>query len=50
MQAMLSCDEFIGFLRGNIFKYNWRYKMKNGIEDLKKAKFYQEKLIEIEGK
>lgn len=49
MQAMLSRDEFIGFLRGNIFKYNWRYKMKNGIEDLKKAKFYQEKLIEVDG-
>lgn len=50
MQAMLSKDEFIGFLRGNVFKYNWRYKLKNGIEDLKKAKFYQDKLIEVESK
>lgn len=48
MQAMLSKDEFIGYLRGNIFKYNWRYKLKNGIEDLKKAQWYQAKLIEVE--
>ena len=30
----------------NIIKYVWRYKGKNGIEDLKKAKWYLEKLIE----
>lgn len=48
MQAMLSKEEFIGYLRGNIFKYNWRYKLKNGIEDLKKAQWYQAKLIEVE--
>lgn len=48
MQAMLERDEFIGYLRGNIFKYQWRYKHKNGIEDLKKAQWYQNKLIEVE--
>lgn len=50
MQAMLSRDEFIGYLRGNIFKYQWRYKLKNGVEDLKKARWYQNKLIEVESK
>lgn len=50
MQAMLSRDEFIGYLRGNIFKYQWRYKLKNGVEDLKKAQWYQNKLIEVESK
>ena len=49
MEAMLSKEEFIGYLRGNIFKYQWRYKQKNGIEDLKKAQWYQSKLIEKEG-
>ena len=49
MEAMLSKEEFIGYLRGNIFKYQWRYKQKNGIEDLKKAQWYQNKLIEKEG-
>ncbi|WP_236273078.1 DUF3310 domain-containing protein [Escherichia coli] len=48
MQAMLSRDEFIGYLRGNIFKYLWRYKLKNGVECLKKAQWYQNKLIEVE--
>ena len=49
MEAMLSPEEFIGYLRGNIFKYQWRYKQKNGSEDLKKAQWYQNKLIEKEG-
>ena len=48
MEAMLSPEEFIGYLRGNIFKYQWRYKQKNGVEDLKKAQWYQNKLIEKE--
>jgi len=35
----------MNFLEGNIIKYVSRYKFKNGVEDLKKAKFYLEKLI-----
>lgn len=38
----------IGYLAGNIIKYVSRYKKKNGIEDLEKAKHYLEKLIEEE--
>lgn len=30
----------------NIIKYLWRYEDKNGIEDVKKAKWYLEKLLE----
>ncbi len=42
-------DQQMNFLEGNIVKYVWRYKEKNGVEDLKKAKIYLEKLIsEIE--
>lgn len=48
MEAMLSPEEFIGYLRGNIFKYTYRYKDKNGLEDLKKAQWYLNKLIEKE--
>lgn len=29
----------------NIIKYLWRYEAKNGLEDVKKAKWYLEKLI-----
>jgi hypothetical protein len=38
----------IGFVQGNILKYIIRYKDKNGIEDLKKAKHYIDLLIEME--
>ena len=36
------------FLEGNIIKYVTRYKNKNGVEDLIKAKKYIDKLIERE--
>ena len=35
---------------GNAIKYLYRWKKKNGIEDLKKAKYYIDKIISIEGK
>jgi len=38
-------DQEMNFLEGNILKYLWRYKEKNGVEDLKKAKVYLDKLI-----
>ena len=33
------------FCLGNVLKYLWRYKHKNGTEDLKKAMWYLERLI-----
>ena len=42
-------EGFEYYLQGNILKYLWRYRYKNGVEDLKKAKWYLEKLIEIKG-
>ena len=39
-------DQNMNFLEGNIIKYVSRYKTKNGIEDLKKARWYLNKLIE----
>jgi hypothetical protein len=38
-------DQEMNFLEGNVLKYIWRYKEKNGIEDLKKARVYLDKLI-----
>ena len=35
----------LGFAEGNIVKYVSRYKTKNGLEDLKKARFYINHLI-----
>ena len=40
----------LGFCAGNVVKYITRYKEKNGIEDLKKAKHYIDLLIELEYK
>jgi hypothetical protein len=40
----------MSFVEGNIVKYVSRWKQKNGIEDLKKAKQYLDKLIDIEEK
>ena len=48
MVSMLTVDEIRGYLRGNSFKYRWRYTHKNGIEDLKKAEWYEKKLLRLE--
>lgn len=47
IRASMTDDEYKGYLKGNIIKYLWRYEWKNGLEDLKKAQFYQNRLIEI---
>ena len=46
--AALTChqDPVAAWLTGQIIKYLWRWPMKNGLEDLKKAKFYLDRLIE----
>jgi len=40
-------EGFKYYLQGNILKYIWRYEYKNGVEDLKKAQWYLNKLIEV---
>ena len=35
------------YLQGNIMKYLWRYRYKNGAEDLKKAQWYLNELIDV---
>ena len=37
------------FSTGNAIKYLYRWKKKNGIEDLKKAKYYIDKIISVNG-
>ena len=36
------------YLQGNVIKYVTRYKDKNGLQDLQKAKHYIDMLIELE--
>ena len=46
IRGMLTHDEYIGYLRGNALKYNWRCRYKGKpIEDLRKARWYEERLI-----
>lgn len=40
----------LGFHASNVVKYVARYKLKGGVEDLKKAEFYIKRLIQLEEK
>ena len=41
-------DQNFNYLEGNIIKYVSRYKAKNGLEDLKKAQWYLNRLTFLE--
>lgn len=41
----ITITEHMGFCLGNAMKYIWRADMKNGLEDLEKAKWYIEREI-----
>lgn len=41
----IQVTEGMDFCLGNVLKYVWRQGKKNGIEDLKKAKWYLERAI-----
>ena len=47
MQAVLTPEEFRGFLKGNIIKYAMRQGKKEGSDDAGKAMHYKYKLDEI---
>ena len=50
IKASMTASEFRGYLKGNAMKYLWRYQFKGGVEDLKKASWYLNRLIkEIAG-
>lgn len=45
LEASMTYEEFIGYLKGCQMKYVWRYRLKGGVEDLKKARWYLDRLI-----
>ena len=46
IEAMLTPEEYIGYLRGNSLKYRWRFRYKqNPLSDLLKAQWYEERLL-----
>lgn len=44
--ATINKPGFEGALVANVIKYLWRYEAKNGIEDVKKAQWYLNELID----
>ena len=46
IEAALGTEGFLAFCRGNIIKYNWRADHKNGNEDLEKARWYAERIVQ----
>ena len=50
IKASMTPDAFMGYLKGNVQKYMWRYEKKvSPAEDLKKAQWYLARLIEEVG-
>ena len=45
IKASMSKLEYEGFLKGNLIKYTWRYRDKGGVQDLRKANWYLDRLI-----
>ena len=48
MEAVMTAEEFVGFLKGNIIKYSLRAGRKDGSDDAGKAKHYMQKLKEVQ--
>jgi len=51
IEASMAPEAYAGYLKGNVMKYLWRYEKKGKpIEDLKKARWYLDRLIQkVEG-
>ena len=47
MEAVLTPEEFRGFLKGNVIKYSMRAGRKEGSDDAGKARHYMQKLKEV---
>lgn len=47
IKAKMSAEQFGGYLWGNVIKYTLRHEEKGGVEDLGKANWYLNKLIEV---
>lgn len=47
MSAVLTPEEFRGYLKGNIIKYSMRAGRKDGSDDAGKAQHYRQKLAEL---
>lgn len=49
IKASLDTAEFLGYCQGNAIKYLWRWRYKGGSEDLRKARWYVERMLSTLG-
>lgn len=40
IKASMTTEAFMGYCKGNVLKYVWRFENKGGVEDLHKAMMY----------
>lgn len=50
IEAALSPEELRGYYKGNIIKYTWRERYKNGDEDISKCGWYTNRLLTIKNR
>lgn len=49
MESVLTHEEFVGYLKGNIIRYAMRQGKKDGTDDSNKARHYAAKLAQVQG-
>ena len=49
IESSMSKEAFMGYCKGNVIKYIWRYEHKGELESLEKAMWYLNKLIGVIG-
>lgn len=47
IEASMTPEEFMGYLKGCTIKYLWRYRLKGGQQDLLKSQNYTNRLIQF---
>lgn len=45
IRAQMTVDQFAAYCQGNVVKYLWRWRQKAGVESLKKAQWYLNRMI-----
>ena len=50
IESSMPLQQQMGYLKGNVMKYIIRWDRKNGLEDLKKAQWYLNRMIDKQEK
>lgn len=45
LKASMTKEQLLGHLKATAISYLWRYDLKNGVEDVKKAKWYVDRMV-----